>query len=93
VRFLDLTTQEPVKEPHKLAIEKYDPTKDRERLRGYLAMTVVICTLLFPLVSFIALLLVIKWETLKDFYATFWPALTTLAGTALAFYFTSKKDD
>jgi hypothetical protein len=56
-------------------------------------MTVVICTLLFPLVSFIALLLVIKWETLKDFYATFWPALTTLAGTALAFYFTSKKDD
>ena len=88
---LDLTGEEEPGIVAKLGTAPYDPAQDREKIRGSIAIALIL--LLIGLISllFVAILVgVVKIDNLDKIVATVLTPIMGIVGTVIGFYFGEK---
>lgn len=92
---LDVLTAEgfselPVYEP---VVENYDPTKDRELMRGVIALSLVVLLVLIVLAPIGVVIWVpsVPFETIKSMLELILSPVVALVGSAVGFYFGGKE--
>jgi hypothetical protein len=84
---------QPVTNPPKEG-RQYDPTRDRETIRGWLAIVLLVLITIIVIASLAALVLFqTELNTIKEWLTIVFGPLTTLFGTITGFYFGEKSKE